>query len=79
MRKWQEFEHNSQFYYDESDGLVIGHVHKFGNMASIHTATVKCDNVDKTLGQYITVSYAKKAVEQFWDIQDRTLLEYNAE
>lgn len=76
MRKWHEFEANNIYYYNEMDGLVIGQIHNFGNSV-LFTATVKPENIDKILGFYISRDYAKKAIENFWLIQDRTLLEYN--
>ena len=75
MRKWQEYENNNQYYYDDEDGMVIGQVHRFGNSVNIYTATVKSSNGENLLGQFVTVDYAKKAVRNFWEIQDRTLLE----
>jgi hypothetical protein len=79
MRKWHEFEHNNQYYYNEVDGLIIGQVHKFGTSTLIYTATVKPDNLDKVLGYYISVDFAKKAVQRFWEIDDGTLIGYNDE
>ena len=75
MRKWQDYEASNQYYYDDKDGLIIGQVHKFGTSVTIYTATVKPENLDKLLGQFINLDYAKHAVERFWEIQDRTLLE----
>lgn len=72
MRRWHEIEQNNLYYYDESDGLVIGQIHCFGN-SLIFTGTVKPDNIDKILGTYISREYAKKAVETFWNWQDKTL------
>lgn len=73
MRRWHDWEQNTQYYYNESDGMVIGQVHNFGN-SSLHTATVKPDNIDKILGYYINKSYAKTAVERYWEIEDRTMI-----
>lgn len=75
MRKWQDYEASNQYYYDDKDGLIIGQIHKFGTSVSIYTATVKPENLDKLLGQFINLDYAKLAVERYWEIQDRTLLE----
>jgi hypothetical protein len=75
MRRWQDYEATNKYYYDDSDGMIIGQIHKFGTSVSIYTATVKPDNIDKLLGQYVNVDYAQKAVENFWLIQDRTLIE----
>lgn len=75
MRKWQDYEASNQYYYDDKDGLIIGQIHKFGTSVTIYTATVKPENLDKLLGQFINLDYAKRAVERYWEIQDRTLLE----
>jgi hypothetical protein len=75
MRRWQDYEATNKYYYDDDDGMIIGQIHKFGTSVSIYTATVKPDNIDKLLGQYVNVDYAQKAVENFWLIQDRTLIE----
>jgi hypothetical protein len=75
MKKWQEFENASEYYYDDSDGMVIGHIHRFGNLQMIYTATVKPLNSDESLGHFVSRDYARRAVERFWEIQDRTLLE----
>jgi hypothetical protein len=73
MRRWQEYENNTQYYYDDIDGMVIGQVHRFGTSNSVYTATVKPDNIDNVLGQFVSLDYAKKSVETFWIWQDRTL------
>ena len=75
MRNWHEFEQNTIYYFNVNDGSVIGQVHSFGNSV-IFTATVKPDNIDKILGQYISRDYAKKAVERYWEIEDGTLIGY---
>ena len=71
----KEFSHF--VYYDESDGKIIGSVYKIGTQNSIYGAKVYCE-IEGVLGQYIDSDYARKAVEVFWDIQSRTLLEHSA-
>ena len=67
----------SQFvYYDDADGKIIGAVYKIGNQNSIYGAKVYCE-VEGILGQYIDSDYARKAVEIFWEIQSRTVLEHD--
>ena len=75
MRRWQEYENNTQYFYDDIDGMVIGQVHRFGTSNSVYTATVKPDNIDNLLGQFVSLDYAKNAVQNFWNTQDRTLLQ----
>lgn len=73
MKVWHPYEINNQYYYDNDDGLIIGQVHKFGTSIAIYTASVIFENVERTLGRYITIEYAMKAVEKFWSMQERTL------
>lgn len=74
--EWIENEFNSHFYYNEHDGKIIGITHKIGTQNSIYTAKVILNEIEeKVLGQYINGQYAKKAVENYWLIQSRTLIE----
>lgn len=70
-RKWKESNHYTYYYYQEEDGLIIGQVHKV-----THTS-IWISKIDETsLGQYIDLEYAKKSLEQYYDIHDRTLIEW---
>jgi hypothetical protein len=71
MKKWMEKEFSQFVYYDDVDGKIIGSVYKVGNSQSIYGASV--DN--NVLGHYIDCDFARRAVEQYWNIQDKTLLE----
>lgn len=73
MKRWTEKEF-SWVYYDDVDGKIIGAVYKIGNMNSIWGAKVYTD-IEGILGQYIDSDYARKSVENYWEIQSRTLLE----
>ena len=79
MKKWMEKEYSNWVCYDDIDGLIIGASFKIGNTNSVWGAKVyqKVDStfVEKHLGQYIDSDYARKSVENYWDIQDRTLLQ----
>ena len=74
MKKWLEKEFSQWVYYDDIDGKIIGSVYKIGNMNSIWGAKVYIE-LEGVLGQYIDSDYARRAVENYWDIQSRTLLE----
>jgi hypothetical protein len=76
MKKWMEKEFTQFVYYDDADGKIIGAVYKIGNQNSIYGAKVYCE-VEGILGQYIDSDYARKAVEFFWDMQSRTVLEHD--
>lgn len=76
MKKWMEKEFSQFVYYDDADGKIIGAVYKIGNQNSIYGAKVYCE-VEGILGQYIDSDYARKAVEIYWDIQSRTVIEHD--
>ena len=73
MKKWLEKEYSQWVYYDDIDGKIIGASYKVGNMNSIWGAKIYKD-VEYVLGTYIDSDYARKAVEIYWDIESRTLL-----
>jgi len=78
MKKWMEKEFGQVVYYDDEDGKIVGAVYKIGNQNSIWGAKVYTE-IEGVLGQYVDSDYARKAVEYYWEVQDRTLLEnYNA-
>jgi hypothetical protein len=75
MKQWIEKEY-SWVYYDDSDGRIIGVTYKIGTSTGIWGGRVYLINNDEyVLGQYIDSDYARKAVEEYWDIDSRTLLE----
>jgi hypothetical protein len=74
MKQWHEFENNNHYYFDDIDGMVIGQVHRFCTSVSVYTATVKRNNLDQILGQFVNMQYAKNAVQTFWDVESRTFI-----
>jgi hypothetical protein len=68
------------YYYDTVTGKIVGMASKialqevfFGIVyTGQYTFTL---NDEKHLGQYISIEHAKTAIEVFWDIQYKTLLE----
>ena len=75
MKQWMEKEFSQWVYYDDEDGKIIGSVYKIGNTVGIWGAKVYHDGGDGVLGQFIDSTYAKRAVEYYWEVQSRTLLE----
>ena len=59
----------------DENGKIIGSVYKIGNSIGIWGGKVYSDNEEGTLGQYIDSDWARKAVENYWDVMSRTLLE----
>ena len=76
MKQWMEKEFGQWVYYDDQDGKIIGAVYKIGNATGIWGGKVYLINTNEhVLGQYIDSDYARKAVELYWEIDGRTLLE----
>ena len=76
MKRWQEKEFSQWVYYDDEDGKIIGAVYKIGTSTGIWGGRVYLDNnLEKQLGQYIDSDWARRSVETYWEIQERTLLE----
>jgi hypothetical protein len=68
------------YYYHRETGKVSGFASKHVNHDVWYAMVYLGDYTftiteEKHLGQYIDLEFAKKAVERFWDVQDRTLLE----
>lgn len=80
MKKWMEKEFSFWVYYDDEDGRIIGAAHKVGT-GSTALWIGKMYKVQNYMheelhsGQYVDSDYAKKAVERYWEIESRTLLE----
>jgi hypothetical protein len=76
MRNWKECAHDTHLYYGTDDGRIVGQINPIAHtkiwVAKILTPVY---NNEHFLGQYITLDYAQKAVELYWNIQDNTLLE----
>ena len=81
MKKWIEKEFGLWTYYNEDDGKIIGAVHKLGTGSStVWIAKMyrvnNFSHEELFNGQYIDSEYAKRSVENYWDIQSRTLIEH---
>ena len=78
IRQWKDGETLAHFlYYDES-GRIIGEVNRAGHQINTkHTTTIYPDSERiLSLGMYINSDSAKAAVERWWLIQERTLINY---
>jgi hypothetical protein len=73
MKDWKDVEHKCSYYYLRDNGRIIGQVYNLAH-TNIYGAKVYSDlNEERYLGQYISCESAKKAIEHFWNIQERTL------
>lgn len=71
---WKDGDHEVYYYHHTDDGLIIGQIHKITH-TKVWIAKILDANTERILGQYIGYEYAKSAVERYWEIQSRTLLE----
>ncbi len=63
------------YYYREEDGRIVGQTNKIAHTKIWLSKIMLTSNEEKYLGQYIDLIHGKKAIEHFWMIQERTLLE----
>ena len=77
-RQWKDGETVANFLYYDDTGRIIGEVGLAGHQIKTkHTTTIYPDNKEVfSLGMYINSEFAKQAVERWWLIQDRTLIEH---
>ena len=69
--EWKDVDHACSYYYDTSDGRIVGQVY---NMAHTKIWGAKLMN-EQSLGLYITFNDAKSALERYFDIENKTLIE----
>lgn len=73
---WKDLENNTSYFYREQDGLIVAQVHNLAHTKIwLAKAFLQNSTDEKFLGQYITLDFAKKAVERWIGIQDRTLMD----
>lgn len=80
MYNWKDHEHGA-YFYQETSGKVVGSIFKIANQNILYAAKVYTGDTtytledEKHLGQYIGLQYASKAIERYWNVYDKTLLE----
>jgi hypothetical protein len=73
--QWRDHEQsNCSYYYRESDGRIVGQANQIVHTKIWLGKVINVDNQEKLLGHYISEIHSKKAIENFWVIEDRTLL-----
>lgn len=73
---WKDQEHNSSYYYSEHDGMIHAHVHNIVHTKIWIAKIVKLNpyNQEQLLGQYISQEHAKRAVERWFRVEEKTLI-----
>jgi hypothetical protein len=73
MKDWRDADHKVAYYYIKENGRIIGQVYNLAH-TNIYGAKVYSEiNEERYLGQYIDMNSAKIAVDNFWNLQERTL------
>lgn len=78
LREWFTKENECSYYYNITDGRVIGNVHKIVHTKIWLSKIVYNHNEEKYLGQFISEDFAKRAVEKHWGLEDNTFISNNA-
>lgn len=71
---WKDSENDTHYYYETDKGLIVAQTHKIAH-TKIYLSVILSSNQEKFLGRYISLDFAKKSIENYWNIQSRTLLE----
>lgn len=73
MKDWRDVDHKVSYFYLCDTGRIVGQTYNLAH-TNVYGAKVYSElNEERFLGQYISCECAKKAVEYFWNIQERTL------
>ncbi len=73
--EWKDADNSDcSYFYDLHDGKIAGQVHKIVHTKIWLSKIITNDNQEKYLGQYISESHSKAAVEKYWMIELRTLV-----
>ena len=74
---WREGAHNAgcHYFYTKENGLIVGQTYNIAHTNIWVSKIYRSHNDELYLGQYITLEFAKGAVENYFEIQSRTLLE----
>lgn len=77
MYDWKNID-NKWYYYIKGSGRIVGVVHYFA-MQTICNAYIMASTdpyvyQEKSLGLYVEMDMARRAVELYWDIENKTLI-----
>lgn len=74
-REWKEGDHEVFYFYNLHDGRIVGQINKITHTKVWISKILQTPTEEAYLGQYISYEYAKRSVENYWVIQERTLIE----
>lgn len=74
--QWKDAESSEcSYYFSEEDGRIHGQTNKIAHTKIWLSKVILDSNEERYLGQYINENYSRKAIEMYWLIQERTLIE----
>jgi hypothetical protein len=73
--EWKDAEHNCSYFFNVQNGLIVGQIFNLAHTNIWGVRIPITPTEEMSLGQYINMDFAKKAVEHYWEVQGRTLLE----
>jgi hypothetical protein len=74
-RMWKDAENGTYYYYESLNGRIVGQVHNVAHTKIWVAKIIVKHNDENYLGTFIGCDFAKNAIQEFWTVQDRTLLE----
>ena len=74
-REWKDAENGTFYFFRTDNGQIVGQAYNMAHTKIFGAKIPVSASEENILGHYINVDFAKKAVENYWDIQERTLLE----
>lgn len=72
-RQWRCVDGNNHYYFQTQNGRVVGQVYNLAHTIVWGARIPVSPTEEKVLGQYIEMEFAKRAVEEYWDDEDKTL------
>ena len=66
---------NCYYYYNTESGLVVGQVNNVTHTNIWVAKIYRSHNDEHYLGQFITLDFSKSAIQKYFDVESRTLLE----
>lgn len=64
----------TEYYWREEDGLIVGMCHRITH-TDVWVVKIIKGNEEFVLGRYIDQTSARGAIESYWTMESRTLLE----
>ena len=72
-REWKDVDKGTQYYFQVHNGLIVGQVYNLAYTSIWGGKIPVSATEEKILGQYVSIEFAKKGIEEYWDKKDRTL------